>query len=204
MGPSPNLLLVARIISTLGHPLLLLAVSSAVIAFRSYDSARASVVSSVIIGVVIIPVTIHNVWKTKTKAYTNFDVSDQQQRKSFYKVGLLLLAIATAVLFFIPDATGFFIGTLFAFLMMLTSALVNLKIKSSLHTSVCMYLIFVYGLFNITLALVMFGFTIIVAGSRLVLKRHTETEVMVGALIGVCFGMMLVWWERIQGLINYR
>jgi membrane-associated phospholipid phosphatase len=196
MERSPNVLLVARIISALGHPLVLLGVSSAVIAFRAYNVTRAAIVSAVMIGIVIIPVTLHNIWKTKTKAYTNFDVSDQKQRNSFYKVGLILLGSATAMLFFVPDASDFFIGTLFAFLMMLTSAVVNLKIKASLHTSVCMYLTFVYSLLNIPLALVMLVFTILVAISRLILKRHSLSEVGVGAVIGVCFGTMLVLWEK--------
>lgn len=198
MDLSRNLLLAARIISTFGHPLLLLAVSSAVIAFHSYDRSQASLISAVIIGVVIIPVIIHNLWKTKTKAYTNFDVSDQHQRNSFYKFGLILLAIATAVLFFISEVDGFFVGTLLALLMMLTCAVVNLKVKASLHTSVCMYLTFVYGLFDVALAVSMFVFTIFVAISRLVLKRHTAAEVVLGAVIGVCFGVLLVWWESLN------
>jgi hypothetical protein len=181
---------VASVISILGHPLLLMAITTTLIAFQLYDFTHALVIASVIILIVIVPVTVHLFLKSRSNAYTNFDVSDRKQRQSFYRFGLVLLGIATVVLYFLPGAVEFFKGTLYAFLMMITSALVNLKVKASLHTSVAVYVAFSCSIFDVKLAVAMLTFAIGIAWSRLVLERHTTREVVIGSLIGatmVCY-----------------
>ena len=152
---------VATVISILGHPLLLMAITANLIAFHLYDLTRAVVVASVIIVIVIVPVTVHLVLKTRRSTYTNFDVSDRKQRESFYRFGLVSLGLATGVLYFLPGANKFFTGTLYAFLMIVRSAFVNLKIKASLHTSVAVYVAFSCSIFDAKLAAVMLAFAII-------------------------------------------
>ena len=186
------LLKVAAVLSILGHPLLLMAITATLIAFHLYNFAQAIIVACVIIGVVIVPVTVHLFVKAKRNTYTNFDVSDRKQRESFYRFGLMLLGIAVVILYYLPGADTFFTGTLYAFLMMVTSALVNLKVKASLHTSVAVYVAFSCSIFDARLAIVMLAFAVIIAWSRLALKRHTTQEVLLGGLIGAAYGILIV------------
>jgi hypothetical protein len=51
----PSLVQIARIISILGHPLLILSLSAILIAFHFYASAKAWFISAIIIGLVIAP-----------------------------------------------------------------------------------------------------------------------------------------------------
>jgi membrane-associated phospholipid phosphatase len=180
----------AGFISILGHPLLILSVTTVLVSFHFNDRANASLISAVIIGLVIIPVTVHNISKARNKVYTNFDVSDRKQRQSFYRFGLIVLTIGTIALYFIPGAESFFIGTLFALFMMGTSAVVNIKLKASLHTSVITYVsISCYNIdMWITIGLLLFG--VLVACSRVILQRHTKQEVITGALLGITFGLL--------------
>jgi hypothetical protein len=186
----PSIVKVAQIISVLGHPLLVLSLTTVLISFHFYDTAKASLISAVIIGLVIVPVTVHNISKARKKEYTNFDVSDRKQRESFYRFGLILLGVATLILFFISGGGTFFLGTLFALLMLATSAIVNMRLKTSLHASVVMYVaISCYNIdARITIGLLVFG--ILVAISRVVLKRHTKQEVITGGILGISFGML--------------
>lgn len=188
---------ISTVISAIGHPLLVIAIATMIIAFHLYDRDKAFLVSLVVIGIAIIPVTINNYTKTRKKVYTNFDVSDQKQRASFFKFSLLVLGIATLVLYFIPGTEEFFLGTFFALMMLATAAIINIKIKSSIHTSVIFYVaISVYKIYA-PATFILFGLGILVGISRLVLNRHTKKEVMVGGLIGVAFGLLLLYSEQI-------
>lgn len=179
----------AKAISVLGHPLLTLAIFTLLIAFHLYDSVKAFLISLLIIGFVVIPVTLRNYIKVRNKEYTNFDVSDRRQRESFYPFTIILLLLITIIEYFIPDTKEFFVGTCCALLMIITTAVVNFKIKSSLHTSVSIYLSVIYFNFNSNVALLLCCLTFLIAVSRLVLKRHTVIEIITGACIGLFFGV---------------
>jgi membrane-associated phospholipid phosphatase len=180
----------AQAISVLGHPLLTLAIFTILITFRMYDQSKASLISAIIIGLLVVPVTLRNYNKYKKKEYTNFDVSDRKQRESFYRFGIILLSGVTLLLFFIPGTKAFFIGTLCSLLMMIASGIVNLKVKASLHTGVTMFLSVIYFMLDSRVAYLLIAFTILIALSRLVLKRHTLSEVIFGAVIGLTFGLL--------------
>jgi membrane-associated phospholipid phosphatase len=188
--PSPVLIRSAQVISAVGHPLLTLAIFTILITFRMYDPSKAFLISALIIGLLVVPVTARNYNKYRKKEYTNFDVSDRRQRESFYKFGVILLSAVTVLLYFIPGTKGFFIGTLCSLLMMITSGIVNLKVKASLHTGVTMFLSVIYFMLDTRVAYFLVGFTILIACSRLVLKRHTISEVISGAAIGLVFGLL--------------
>lgn len=179
----------AKLISVLGHPLLTLAAFTLLISFRMYNASTAIVISVLMIGFLVVPVTIRNYVKFRRGEYTNFDVSDQTQRHSFYKFGIALLACVTVALYFIPGTKEFFIGTLCALAMVLVSGIVNFRIKTSLHTGVSMFISIIYFQLDFTVACVLLVFTALIAMSRLLLKRHTWIEVIMGALIGVMFGL---------------
>lgn len=187
---NPIVLKIATLVSAVGHPLLILAVFTLFITFRTYNLKTASLISFVTIGAVIVPITIRNYLKYKRKEYTNFDVSDRLQRKSFYRFGIALLLGVTILLYFIQGAESFFTGSLVALLMIVVSAGINTRLKTSLHTSTAMFLSVVLFDINESLAIVLFVFSFFVAWSRLVLKRHTIEEVISGAIIGMTFGMV--------------
>jgi membrane-associated phospholipid phosphatase len=136
----PSLVQIARIISILGHPLLILSLSAILIAF--------------------------------------------------YRFGLLVLSIGVMALYFVPGARSFLSVTLFAFLMLASSAVINMKVKLSLHTSVVAYLGISFYSINVKIAIGLLLFGILVAMSRLILKRHTTHEVLIGSLLGIIFGLL--------------
>lgn len=186
----------ARLASILGHPLLTLPVFTTLLAFNLFDPYKALWVSLLILGVIVVPVTIRNYSKTRRNEYTNFDVSDQKQRQSFYPFVIILMVVVTILLYFTPGAGSFFIGTCILLFLLILSALVNRIIKCSLHTSISIYLALALWPFTVTGSIAMFIFTIIIATSRLILKRHTFVEILTGAAIGFVAGITNNYYQK--------
>ena len=181
---------IANFISVLGHPLLTVSLFSILSIFNFESIERASVISALIIGVVIIPTTIKMYRGKKNGVYTNFDVSDKVERQAWYKYVLTLLLIVTLTLFLTHQSFNLRLSVLFFFLLLLTSQIVNNFIKSSLHVSLNILIIFLISPMNLIIGLLLFLFVLIIAWARLSLKRHTLKEIVLGASIGLFWGFV--------------
>jgi len=181
---------IANFISVLGHPLLTVSLFSILSIFNFESIERASVISALIIGVVIIPTTIKMYRGKKNGVYTNFDVSDKVERQAWYKYVLTLLLIVTLTLFLTHQSLNLRLSVLFFFLLLLTSQIVNNFIKSSLHVSLNIFIIFLISPMNLIIGLLLFLFVLIIAWARLSLKRHTVKEIILGASIGLFWGFV--------------
>ncbi len=178
----------AKIISTVGHPLLTIPVFVVVVLFSYNDLKQAIFLSFLILGGVVLPVVIRLYTKSKDGSYTNFDVSDRHQRKSLFVFTIPLLAILTVVLFSTHQPLKICYSVLFATILVVVAQIVNFFLKSSLHVSLTFYLAFLALGMNLWLGIFFFGITLLIGWSRIELKRHTLTEVIVGAILGLTVG----------------
>lgn len=180
----------AKFISVTGHPLLFGNAYVIFMSFQNLERKIALMVSLLVIVLVAVPIIWNNYRKMKSGEYTNFDVSDRMQRKGFYPFAISLFSVLLLV-FWILDFPGEVLRqTCVFFVMVLTMALVNLKIKASMHAGIAFYIalnIFVFGFLpgGVTL-----GFALAVAWSRWQMKRHSLKELVIGAIIGFSFGSM--------------
>jgi len=191
MKPTPLLLKTARLISLLGHPLLTLPVLTSYFAFRDLPVRNAAVISLVLIGGVVLPITWQNYRKVKQGQYTNFDVSNRRQRVHFYGIALGLASAATALLWLTDQPRPYRYGFACGLGLLLISYGVNFVTKASLHTSLSTFLVWALALVSPPLSVAMAVFAVLIAASRLVLGRHTLPEVLVGALLGAVAGAVL-------------
>jgi hypothetical protein len=182
----------ALIISVLGHPLLLGTLYVVVMGNHHLPKNTALVLSVLVIGLITLPITIHNLIRLKKGDYSNFDVSDQNQRKGFYPFALTLFFLLFLCFLYLKFPIIVIFQTSIFFVMLLLMAITNIKIKASLHTAVAFYIglgilkiSFMSGLFLVILALA-------VGWSRMVLNRHSFSEIAIGALMGVLFGTISI------------
>jgi membrane-associated phospholipid phosphatase len=141
---------------------------------------------SVVFAALLPYVGLH--WATWTGRTTNHWVSNREQRSKVFAwilasilVGLLLLITTHApVRLFITF--GFFLGSLSL------AALINRKIKISIHVMVAGALIFGLHPFLGPWAWGALPITAAVAWSRLALGAHKSLEVLLGALAGIFLG----------------
>jgi len=186
---------IANFISIIGHPLLTIPVFVAIAMFTSEDFKKASFVSFLIIGCIFIPLILRMLIKSKNGTYTNFDVSDRIQRKSLFIYIVPLLIVVTFLLFKTQQNSNLCISVLFATILIFVSQIVNLFIKSSLHVSLNIYLSFLVMTINFKIGIVILLFTIILGWSRIVLKRHTIKEVLLGGFIGLTICLLMYYTE---------
>lgn len=181
---------IARVFTVSGHPLVLGNLYVIIMAIGNLPSDSAWLLSLLVLGLVTLPIVAHNLRKFKKGTYSNFDVSDQKQRKSFYPFAILLFLIFLSVLYFLDFPKPVKNNTFIFFVMLLVMALLNNKVKASLHASIAFFA--GIGLFSISNMAGIFVLVLAAATtwSRLVLKRHTRSELLLGILTGLFFGII--------------
>jgi hypothetical protein len=183
---------IAKCISILGHPLLTIPAFTVISLFNFESVEKAFWISALIIGGIFIPLIVKMYRGEKKGEYTNFDVSDQTQRQSWYKYAVPLLVIVTAVVFATGQGRVLCFGILFSTCLLITAQLTNYFIKSSLHISLNTFLFFMILRMNIMIAILFFLVILLIVWARLMLKRHTAKELLTGILIGLCWGAMFL------------
>ncbi|WP_298426548.1 phosphatase PAP2 family protein [uncultured Kordia sp.] len=183
---------IAKVISIVGHPLLFLPILIG-LTLISLEGIRTSIQSlGILAGLSIIPTTIWVFIKTKNGSYTNFDVSNQRQRRTLFPFIIILLTLTTFVLYITNMPEYLCLGLLICTGLILISFFVNFKIKSSLHVSMTAYAALCISFISISLSIGLFLFTISIAWSRVVLKRHSVLEVCTGLLLGSIAGFIFI------------
>ena len=185
----------AKCISVIGHPLLTIPLFVILVMFSSNDLHKAILVTLLIVGCVFVPAILIMYIKSKNGSYTNFEVSDRQQRKSMFLYILPLLVAVTLTLFITKQPTNICISVLFATLLVFVSQLVNYFIKSSLHVSLNIYLSFLVATVNFPIGFILFLFTALLGWSRVALGRHSLKEVIVGCFLGLFVSVLMIYAE---------
>ncbi len=181
----------ANLISTLGHPFLLLPLVLAWLTVRKVGFETAWPTLAAIFACIMIMV-VFLYFKKKKGEISNWDVSAQKERsKNIYQPILFLTGAAAAALYFLEQP---FVGdTLFFGLLMLVCYTINARIKVSQHTVMAYYVSFLVLPVNLLVGMGLLAFAPLIGWSRVVLGRHQKEEVMVGTIVGVVFGL-LHWW----------
>lgn len=181
----------AKIISTMGHPLVTVPFVVIYILFQTQPFKNALFISCLVIGIVQVPVLVNLYKKYKKGKIESFDVSDRQERKKFYFLVLPLLIAVNLILFFTNQSKDLIFCFLFAAILLLLMQLMNYFVKSSLHVAVNVYLGFLLFDLNPIAGIFWWIFVFIIAWSRLVLKKHTTQEVVCGFMIGALCSSVL-------------
>ncbi len=174
---------ISKIISDFFNPLLSLFVFFVYMSFLKYSLKNSLMYFLPILLIIIAPVMAWLVWNVKTGRYTNMDVSNRVQRKSLY------IFIATCVVFYI--AYNYFrngyvdLVMLFILILLFALQISNFYIKSSMHTAFNIFVAALFFALNPTMGVVWLVIAILVGITRIILKRHTPKEVLMGA--GIAF-----------------
>jgi hypothetical protein len=183
---------IAKCISIFGHPLLTIPMFTVTALFNFESVEKAFWISALIIGGIVLPLVVKMYRGEKKGEYTNFDVSDQAQRQSWYTYAVLLLVAVTAVVFVTGQSGVLCLGVLFSTCLLITAQLINHFIKSSLHVSLNVFLFCMIFRMHITVAVLFLLFIFLIIWARFVLKRHTSKELLTGILIGLFWGSMFL------------
>ncbi len=181
----------ANLISSLGHPFLLLPLVLAWLTIRKVGFAAAWPVLAAIASCMVIMVAFLY-FRKKRGQISNWDVSAQKERsRNIYLPILFLTGLAASALYLLGQP---FIGdTLFFGLLMLVCYAINARIKVSQHTVMGYYVSFLVLPVHFWIGLGLLAFAPLIGWSRIVLGRHKKEEVLLGTIVGTGFGL-LHWW----------
>ncbi len=180
---SSTLQKVSRVISDFFNPLVALVIYFIYDSSKNLSMAQAWEKFWPLLLIVILPIIIWITWNVKTGRYTNMDVSDRKQRKSLYVFIEICLFAYLLFEYFYSNIIDLIM--IFILVLLLLMQLSNFFIKSSMHTSFNVFVAALFFALNWKLGLVWLGIAILVGITRVILKRHTVQEVLMGSFIAV-------------------
>ena len=180
---------VARGLSTLGHPVVVMPVAVLVLLLHLHASSLAPIILALCI--VAGAVLGFSLWQVHRGRWQHVDASAKGERRSLNLFLAMVLFLAAIVAFARAAEPGFTLGLLLSGLLIILAMLISRWIKLSLHASFATFavvLLWPLGFWYVALA------AVVAAGicwSRVFLGRHTVTEVVAGNLIGAAMGVCL-------------
>lgn len=183
---------VARLLSIAGHPFVFALLVMAAVGVRFLRREQTVTALTVLVLLVIVPFTLYIVREVRAQRWTNFDVSVREHRPRMYAVALLLIAAAAGLLHLLGAPWGIVRGMLFAAGLMCLTLALNVLLKVSLHAAISAYAAVILWRVEPAVGAIALAACLAIGWSRVVLKRHTLAEVVVGTMCGLGVGAILV------------
>jgi membrane-associated phospholipid phosphatase len=184
---------IARTLSILGHPFVVIPGAVATLALHERASSAAVIVLMTcgIAGLVL----AYSFWQVRRGRWQHIDASARAERRSLNLFLATVLFLGAAAAFYQMRGPGLALGLLLSGLLIMASMLLSPWAKLSLHAAFAAFavlLLWPLPLWYLALA------SAVAAGicwSRVMLGRHTVVEVLGGSFLGVlcgaCFWLVL-------------
>jgi membrane-associated phospholipid phosphatase len=183
----------ARLISWIGHPLVFVAASVAVVVGTQLGLHAGWPILLALLLSTLVPTAILLVSGVRSGRWSDSDVSVRKERQRFFPWAVPFSLAGVVVMYWI-HAPGYIIrGGVITLALFLASWIVNSFLKLSLHALFAFYcatILFQIGASWGATALVL---AILVAWSRLFLGRHTPIELVAGIGLGLTGGFAAGW-----------
>lgn len=127
----------------------------------------------------------------KKKFFSDIDVSKREQRPVLYLTGALLSLLYLFILFTLQGPQILFITTFGIMLGIVIASLINIKVKASVHVAAISGLITSLSIIYQGYYLLLLFLIPIIGWSRVKIKRHTVTEVVIGGILGSLLSLIM-------------
>lgn len=178
-----KLIKLSKVVSNFFNPLVSLLIYFFYYSYQNYTWAEASKKFLPILLLLIVPISLWIYSNVKKGNYTNMDVSNRKQRHSLYVFIILATIVFLAVDYFLHKEIDWAIVLLCILLIIMQIS--NFFIKSSMHTSLNIYVAALFFAINPLLGILWFLLSVIIGITRVILKRHSVQEVLAGAVIAI-------------------
>lgn len=182
----------ARAVSILGHPMVVLPLAALVLAARTMSSAQ---IIAMAIGFAVFAMLVMgwSWWQVRRGHWAHVDASLREERRTLNRFLLLALLCAAAIALWSGLPRALALGLALAASLIAMAQITARCCKLSLHLAFV-----VYAAILLWQALPVAGmagllFAALVAWSRLILERHTRRDVIAGAMAGACAGLAFAW-----------
>jgi membrane-associated phospholipid phosphatase len=186
----------ARMISWIGHPLVFVTVSVAIVVTTQLASRAAIPILVALFLSVIAPTAILLVAGVRSGRWQDADVSVREERKRFYPWAIPFSALGALITWLIRAPFFVVRGGLVTLGLFVVAAITNFWLKISLHTLFAAYCAVILFRINAVCGTIALVLAVLVCWSRLFLSRHTLIEVVAGVGLGMGGGIVAAWWPR--------
>lgn len=187
-------LLLARAISWVGHPLVFVMVSVAIVLATTMAPAAAWPILACLFFSVILPTAVLLVIGVRSGRWKDLDVSVREERKRFYPTAIPISAAGLVTTWLIRAPFFILRGSIVTLGLFVVAAIINTWLKISLHTLFAFYCGMILCRIGAIAGIAGFTLAVLVFWSRLYLGRHTMMENVAGALVGIGGGILTAWW----------
>jgi len=180
----------ARWVSWIGHPLVFISLSVGIIIALRLANRAGLALSLTLLATVILPMALLLFRGVQSGRWSDPDVSIHAERVRFYPRAISISAVAVLVLL-LSRAPAFALrGATMTLFLLIIAALINFRIKLSLHALFGFYSAVILFVVNPVVGAVASAVALLVFWSRLYLKRHDLLETLVGAFLGLLGGLV--------------
>jgi len=183
----------ARWVSWIGHPLVFISLSVGIIIALRLANRAGLALSLTLLATVILPMALLLFRGVQSGRWSDPDVSIHAERVRFYPRAISISAVAVFGLL-VSRAPAFALrGATMTLFLLIIAALINFRIKLSLHALFGFYSAVILFVVNPVVGAVASAVALLVFWSRLYLKRHDLLETLVGAFLGLLGGLVTAW-----------
>ena len=183
----------ARWVSWIGHPLVFITLSVGIIIVLRLANRAGLALLLTLFATVILPMALLLFRGFQSGRWSDPDVSVRAERIRFYPRAISISAGAVIVLWLLHAPAFALHGATITLFLLIIAALINFRIKLSLHALFAFYSAVILFVVNPIAGAVAFALALLVFWSRLYLKRHDLPETIVGAFLGLLGGLVTAW-----------
>jgi membrane-associated phospholipid phosphatase len=186
---------IARALSILGHPFVVIPGAVATLALHERASSAAAIVAMIcgIAGVIL----AFSFWQVRRGRWQHIDASARAERRSLNLFLAIVLFLGAAVAFHQLRGPGLTLGLLLSGLLIVASMLLSPWAKLSLHAAFAAFAVLLLLPLPLWCLALASAAAAAICWSRVMLGRHTVAEVLggsfLGAVCGVCFWLAALW-----------
>jgi hypothetical protein len=190
---SSRLFVLARCVSWIGHPLVFISLSVTIIIILRLANRAGLALLLTLLVTLFLPMALLLFWGARTGRWSDADVSIRSERVRFYPRAIPISAMAVIALWLLGAPAMALRGALVTLFLLLVAALVNFRIKLSLHALFAFYSAIILFVIHPVVGAIAFALAFLVFWSRLYLERHDLLEMLVGASLGLLGGLVTAW-----------
>jgi membrane-associated phospholipid phosphatase len=183
---------IAKVISVIGHPFVLLALTIFIVAASGQSPARAAAIGAIAVLATVFPMIFIIRRKVKAGKWSDHDVSDARERRNFYPLMIAILGFSFVVFYLLGFPRPLLVGMLISLAILTAAMIINRWSKISLHLTFGVYFAVSMLAVNYWMSGGLFVLAVAVAWSRLKLGRHNTAQVLSGAILGAIAGIILL------------
>jgi membrane-associated phospholipid phosphatase len=182
----------AKIISVIGHPFVLLALTVLIATASRQSPARAAATGAITLLATVFPMLLIIRRKVRAGKWSDHDISDASERRNFYPLMIAILGLSLIVFYLLGFPRPLLVGMIISLAILLVAMVINHWSKISLHLTFAVYFALSLLAVNYWISAVLLVLAIAVAWSRIKLGRHDPAQVISGALLGAIAGIVLL------------